>query len=219
MTALQVYAKLSSLRWPLFSTRDAAAMCGMTIKAMSKALFRLAAEGLLRRMIRGFWVVPGRLDRMSLAEALIGMPTYVSLQSALWFHGMISQVPQDLYCMTLGRSRRLGTPEGVYSFHHCEPDWFFGFAVPTENPWLKIATPEKALLDVFYLRRFGRSPEFAALPEVEMPKGFSWPRLRSWAKRKGLLVPVEEFEKREEAREPSFAQGLAREVGALFPDR
>ncbi|WP_018289523.1 type IV toxin-antitoxin system AbiEi family antitoxin domain-containing protein [Verrucomicrobium sp. 3C] len=202
MNAIRVYAKLSSLRWPLFSTRDAAAICGMTIKAASKALSRFAAEGLLTRMVRGFWVViPDRLSDLSLAEPLIGMPSYVSLLSALSFHGMITQVPQDVYSMTVGRSRKIDTPEGVYAFHHCEPDWFFGFDLPTENPWLKIATPEKALLDVFYLRRFTRRLEFSALPEVDLPKGFSWNRLRSWAKRKGLLAHVDDFERKQAASE------------------
>ncbi|WP_018291627.1 type IV toxin-antitoxin system AbiEi family antitoxin domain-containing protein [Verrucomicrobium sp. 3C] len=201
MTAIQVYAKLSSLRWPLFSTRDAAALCGMTVKAASKALSRLAAEGLLRRMTRGFWVIPDRLNEMSLAEPLIGMPSYVSLLSALSFHGMISQVPQDVYSITVGRSRKIDTQEVVYAFHHCEPDCFLGFDLPTENPWLKIATPEKALSDVFYLRRFTGRLEFSALPEVELPKGFSWERLRSWANRKGLHAYVEGFERQQAARE------------------
>jgi len=51
--------------------------------------------------------------RRALLEFLTApFPAYVSLQSALYLHGMISQVPALTYAVTLARSRRLATPLG-----------------------------------------------------------------------------------------------------------
>ena len=47
---------------------------------------------------------------------------------------------------------------------------------------IKIAVPEKALLDVFYLSST-RSRLFTKLPELEIPKKFSWKRAYEMAKK------------------------------------
>ena len=43
----------------------------------------------------------------------------------------------------------------------------------------KIATAEKALFDLLYLAP-GRSRLFAKLPELEIPRSFSWTRLQRY---------------------------------------
>jgi hypothetical protein len=47
---------------------------------------------------------------------------------------------------------------------------------------IRLATPEKALLDTLYLTP-ARSRLFAALPEVELPRGFSAREARRWVAR------------------------------------
>jgi len=49
---------------------------------------------------------------------------------------------------------------------------------------VKLASPEKALVDFLYLSPT-RSRLFAALPELELPKGFSVRSARRWA----ALIP------------------------------
>ena len=58
---------------------------------------------------------------------------------------------------------------GNISIHHLQPDFFFGFEIMNQ---IKIATPEKALIDVLYLTS-ARSRLFKTLPEVEFPTSFS----------------------------------------------
>ena len=47
---------------------------------------------------------------------------------------------------------------------------------------MRLATPEKALLDTLYLAP-ARSRLFASLPEIEMPRSFSQPVARRWMAR------------------------------------
>jgi hypothetical protein len=51
-----------------------------------------------------------------------------------------------------------------------------------QDSGIKIATPEKALVDFLYLSPT-RSRLFAALPEVELPRGFRRAEARRWVAR------------------------------------
>jgi predicted transcriptional regulator of viral defense system len=120
---------------------------------------------------RGVWAVPGRVDALALPEYLTApLPAYVSLQSALYLHGMISQMPAVTYAVTLARTRRYATPLGVVSLHHVQPTFFFGFE-DHGHAGGRLASPEKALVDFLYLAP-ARSKLFRALPELEWPKRF-----------------------------------------------
>ena len=107
-------------------------------------------------------------------------PCYLSLQSALYFHGMVSQIPQRLYVVSPGRTRLIRTPMGAVSVHHVVPAWFTGFVVDP-GTGVPMASPEKALADFLYLTS-ARSRLFAALPELDLPKGFKWPLVRRFAR-------------------------------------
>jgi hypothetical protein len=118
-------------------------------------------------------------------------PAYVSLQSALYRHGMISQIPSVTYAVSVARTRTFDTPLGTVSVHHLDPAFFFGFETVGEGRGA-MATPEKALLDALYLGP-AKTRLFCALPELEWPRGFSVRRAREMigrigsARRRGMV--------------------------------
>jgi len=145
-------------------------------------LARLAASGQVVRLRRGVWSLPGRVDPLALSEYLASpFPAYVSLQSALYLHGMISQMPAVTYAVSLARTRRFTTPLGTVSVHHVQPAFYFGFEDAGRSGG-RLATPEKALIDFLYLTP-ARSNLFRALPELEWPKRFGVSAARSIVKR------------------------------------
>jgi hypothetical protein len=103
-------------------------------------------------------------------------PAYVSLQTALYRHGMISQMPAVTYVVSPARTRLIKTPVGVFSVHHLATGFFFGYD-RDETTGAALATPEKALLDFLYLGP-ARSGWFAALPELDLPPRFSLAKAR-----------------------------------------
>jgi hypothetical protein len=105
-------------------------------------------------------------------------PAYISLQSALFYHGLIEQIPSVVYAVTPARPRRLRTPVGTISFHRMPPELFKGFELLSGSD-AKIATPEKALFDLLYLAP-GRSRVFSNLPELTIPRRFQWHRLKEF---------------------------------------
>jgi hypothetical protein len=98
-------------------------------------------------------------------------PSYVSLQTALYFHNMISQIPNIIYAVSVGRAKIYKTPMATVSIHHIHPSFYFGYEEKGLDGLLKIASPEKALLDIFYLSQT-KTRLFKTLPEVELPKNF-----------------------------------------------
>ena len=182
MTLVNALATLVEMDVPAFETGDAAARLGLANAHASTLLARLASARQVVRLRRGLWAFPNRVDPLTLPGRLTApLPSYISLQSALYHHGMISQVPAVTYAVSLARTRRYRTPLGVVSIHHVSPGFFFGFAEAGRQGAL-IASPEKALVDFLYLAP-ARSMIFRALPEVELPRGFSVSRARTMTER------------------------------------
>ncbi len=171
MKTIDALARLMDLGAPAFTTNDAAAALRLTRAHASKTLARLAAARQLVRLRRGAWVFPGRIEQMALPALLSApAPCYISLQSALYQHGIVSQMPQRIYAISTARSRLLRTPLGAVSIHRVKPSFFGGFEVNARSG-IPMATPEKALVDFLYLGST-RSRLFAALPEMDFSGGF-----------------------------------------------
>jgi predicted transcriptional regulator of viral defense system len=184
MRLTTAHSRLLSLAAPVITTADAAALLGLERGHASKLLARLSETGHVVRLCRGLWAFPGRIRPMALAEYLTApFPSYVSLYSALYYHGMISQIPAVLYASSLHRTRKFHTAFGTVSVHHLAPSFFFGFEAAAGNE-ARLATPEKAILDVLYLTP-SRTRLFRSLPELELPKSFS----RARARRMLLRIP------------------------------
>lgn len=179
MNQVEALAKLERLNQPLFETRDIAALLGVERSNATQIARRLAKAGLLLKLARGKWALRNA-NRFAVAEHLTSpFPAYISLQSALYYHGMISQIPAVTYAVSLARPRRYETPLGAFSVHHVESSFFFGYELD-ETGAAKIAVPEKALIDFFYFRP-ARTRLFTKLPEIELPKKISWKLARRMA--------------------------------------
>jgi hypothetical protein len=76
---------------------------------------------------------------------------------------------------------RVETGLGTYSGHHVQPAFFGGFeSLPDSG--IKLAVPEKALVDFLYLSPT-RGRLFTALPELELPRSFRRSVAREWVGR------------------------------------
>jgi len=178
MKMLDVHATLRDMDQSVFQTSDAAARLGVNAGHASKMLSRLSESGHVVRLAHGLWTVDRHLDPLTLPGPLTApFPSYVSLQSALYYHGLLSQIPAVTYAVSVGRTHRFETPLGTISVHHVAPGFFFGYETVGRGG-LKLATPEKALVDWLYLGP-ARSKLFRVLPELEIPRTFSVRKVRA----------------------------------------
>ncbi len=171
MTLLDALSKLSRLSFGVFQTSDAAACLRISPSTASKILSRLNSAKMLIHLARARWAFPTLADKLIIPEHLTApWPSYISLQTALHHHGLINQIPSVTYAVSLNRTRVYKTEMGVFSIHQLKPDFFFGYETIGISG-IKLATPEKALLDILYLSP-ARSLLFKTLPEVEISRRF-----------------------------------------------
>ena len=181
MSAVDLTLLLKDFPSPVVTTSEVAALMRGRVDSANKMLGRLTTKGVVKPLARGLWALGRDLDPKVLSRYLAApSPSYVSLLSALRFHGMISQIPRSTYVVTLGRPQEVETSMGDFSIHTVAPEVFGGFVATPEGAL--IASPEKALFDVFYLS--GTKPRtFSSLPEVELPDDFDFGKVRNWTRK------------------------------------
>jgi predicted transcriptional regulator of viral defense system len=179
MNQIEALQRLRTLAAPVVESRDVAALLAVSTSNATTILRRLARKGMITHLSRGRWLVNQKIDRLALPELISAPhPSYISLQSALFHHGMIEQIPSVIYAVTPARPRRLRTPLGTISFHRMPSELFKGFELLPRSD-AKVATPEKALFDLLYLAP-GRSRVFSKQPELTIPRRFQWQRLKEY---------------------------------------
>jgi len=79
-------------------------------------------------------------------------PSYVSLESALSLYGFIPEgVFQITSCSTL-KTNKFDAPLGQFKYRNLKKELFWGYRLRQSNRGVyKVAEPEKALIDYFYL--------------------------------------------------------------------
>lgn len=173
MKALKFLQELKRLPVPFITTNQASKLLGISVHSAGKYFIALQEQKLVAKIMRGKWIVlDSTYETLQIAEFITApLETYISLHSALFHHGMIEQIPSRIYAVTVDRTRVVATTLATFSFHHCHQSFFTGYDYI--QPYLKIATPEKALVDYFYFAP-SRTRQFNKLPELELPKNFSW---------------------------------------------
>ncbi|MEN8225195.1 MAG: hypothetical protein ABFS05_07510 [Bacteroidota bacterium] len=91
-------------------------------------------------------------------------PSYISMESALAFYNFI---PEGVFLTTSISTRntaRYNTPVGDFSYNHVKTPLFFGYRLlQNEGVAIKIAEPEKVILDYLYLKKVNSGDDIDAL--------------------------------------------------------
>jgi len=180
MNAVRALEALRRLDRPMIRTGEAAAVLGISVSSASHLLASLQDAGSVLRISPGRWSMAPQPSPYLVASWLTDpYPSYVSLYTALWRRGLITQVPRTIYVVSLANPKTLRTPVGTYSVHRLPPELFGGYE---ERNGERMATPEKAVFDTLYLAR-ARGKRFSHLTEVDLPAGFRDAVLSEWAAR------------------------------------
>lgn len=117
-----------------------------------KIIERLTKKGIFQRLTKKryrFSLLPA--DDFNVANFLCS-PSYVSLESALSFYGIIAQFPYKITSVTLKKTKTFIALEKDFSYSHIQNELFFGYE---EKDDFLIALPEKALFDFLYFSAKG----------------------------------------------------------------
>ena len=149
---------------PVFSTGFGAA--GENLAQLRMQLSRWVKDGRLIKLRRGLYVLTEPYRKVSPEPFYVAntlkSASYVSLQSALAYYGLIPEYVPVVTSVTTKRPQSYNTELGRYEFKHIKKTLFYGYkqleVVSGQNVF--IALPEKALLDLVYLSPDADNPKY-----------------------------------------------------------
>jgi len=134
-------------------------------KIVRLQLSRWVNSGRIYQLRRGLYAISPPYQKVKPHPFLVANhlqpASYVSMQSALTFYGLIPETVNITVSVTAGRPERLETIMGIFEFRHLKQNLLFGYQMTDfggQNAL--IATPEKALLDMIYLQSGGESMNY-----------------------------------------------------------
>lgn len=175
-----------------------------------RQLSRWKQGGKIYQLRRGLYCLAPPYQKIKphpfLAANRILPASYVSLQSALAYYGMIPEHVPVTTSVTTDRPADWETPLGIFDFRHVRVDLFAGYRLVdlTQQQRAFIASPEKALLDLIYLTPKGDTIAYLTELRLNNLVGLDWQLLEDLAAK---------FEKSKLLRAVAALRGLAGEEG------
>jgi predicted transcriptional regulator of viral defense system len=159
---VEFYAKMRSFR--VFSRGDVEKQFP-SMNLMN--LVRWQRKGYILRL-RNRWYAFNDAESLEniewLAATLIYTPSYISLHTALSWYNLIPEMIVSTTLVSTRKTNKFSTPLGNFDYHRIKPE-LFGFGYTLENMdassskrknsrKIMVATPQKAILDFFYINSF-----------------------------------------------------------------
>lgn len=148
------------------------------------------------------WLKSGKLVQLKrgvylLAEPYMGIdilashvasvlkkPSYISLEKALEFHGLIPEAVKVYTCVTTKRAARFVNSVGDFDYRHIQRSLFWGYeSINNKKQTAFMATAEKALLDLFYLRHINVTLDYLEGLRLQNGENINMKRLFEYAQR------------------------------------
>jgi predicted transcriptional regulator of viral defense system len=153
------HLKLSNIHKFYFGYQDIARALGISAASAKVSASRYVKFGVLVRIKRNMyvrrevWNAAGREQKFMIAN-LGQIPSYISLMTALDYYEITTQVQRDFFeSIAVKRTKEIHVDDNLFRYSKVTGALYFGFKKEKD---FFIATPEKALLDAFYLMSHGR---------------------------------------------------------------
>ncbi|MFH1282178.1 MAG: hypothetical protein ABII27_00760 [bacterium] len=120
-------------------------------------LARWNKNGLLVELRRGAYLLNDNDRKVHVSNPYLAnqlySPSYISLEYALNFYGLIPERVNDVTSITTRKTLSFSNNTGNFSYRHVNPSVYRGFTSVNDKQGLSflIADPEKALMDFCYL--------------------------------------------------------------------
>jgi predicted transcriptional regulator of viral defense system len=151
--------RLKNISKLYFGYQDIAKALGISDGSAKVTASRYAKKGILLRVkrnmyvLRDVWNATGREEKFVLVN-LGQVPSYISLMSALDYYEITTQMQRDFYeSVAIKRTKEIYLDGSIFKYVKVNSALYFGFKKEKD---FFIATPEKALVDAFYLMSYGR---------------------------------------------------------------
>jgi predicted transcriptional regulator of viral defense system len=181
-------------------------------ESLKVQLSRWVKAGKLIQLKRGVYVFSETYNHVNVslpyAANILKKPSYISLEKALEMHTLIPEAVKVYTSVTPMRSARFVNPLGVFNYRHIHKQLFWGYDSVAENHQVGfVASPEKALLDLFYVKRLKVTGPFLKGLRLQNMENINCDKLTQFSRRfnkpymtryAGLLIEHIECQKKQE---------------------
>jgi predicted transcriptional regulator of viral defense system len=122
----------------------------LPVPSLRRAIQRLLKKRLLLKLSKELYANPLAAPSLEEVVGVLYPPSYISLESALFMHGILEQAPHLLTCVSTNKTKTFRTDLGEVAYFHLKRELFFGYDITDRVP---LAWPEKAALDFVYIQR------------------------------------------------------------------
>jgi predicted transcriptional regulator of viral defense system len=130
----------------------------MNYENINNKIVNLRKKNILKSVKKGLYIHNSQITKNIISKELISNilldnPSYISLDYALHFHGLIPESVHEITAITTKRSKVFKTEIGVFSYKQIRKE-LFGLGITIEkreHVTFLIASKEKAICDKIYL--------------------------------------------------------------------
>lgn len=146
-------SKIKSKKLYIFSANDIRLLFGVSAVAVSALLHRYKKQGFIAQIKRGSYVFPDMLPPDVYVANRLYTPSYISLEFALSYHGVIPETVYEITSVTTKATRRFETLGKIFSYRKIKKTAYTGYEIQKQKGLsFNLADAEKAFVDANYLR-------------------------------------------------------------------
>lgn len=151
MKWIEVDSKLNASGFKVFSSREFQAITKSSEVTAKFMLIRYTKKGLLRKLKRGLYISTNRTPSPWFIANQLYKPSYLSLESALSYYGLIPESVFSVTSVTTKTTREFEAGDRLYLYRTIKRRAFSGYrSIEINGEPVLIAEREKALADYLY---------------------------------------------------------------------
>ena len=157
-------------------------------RALKVQISRWHKAGNLIQVKRGFYVLAQPYRKQEVYDYYLAFilmkPSYISLEKALEYHGLIPEAVPVYTSVTTKRPCRFARDKWVFEYRHIKNELFWGYNSMSVNKQTAfMAYPEKALLDLCYFKGREFSAKYLSGMRLQNVGNIDLGRLSTFAKK------------------------------------
>ncbi|MFH0803625.1 MAG: type IV toxin-antitoxin system AbiEi family antitoxin domain-containing protein [Candidatus Tagabacteria bacterium] len=146
-------SKIKDKKLFIFSAGDIRTLFGVSAVATAGLLHRYKKRGFIAQIKRGLYVFPDALPPDVYIANKLYSPSYISLEFALSYRGVIPETVYEITSVTSKTTRRFETLGKIFSYRKIKKAAYTGYGIEGQGGVsFYIADAEKAFVDTNYLR-------------------------------------------------------------------
>lgn len=164
-------SRLEKKKISVFSLSQIMTFFGLSEPAATSLLYSYSQKGFVVRLKRNLYSFPDALPPDTYTANKLYEPSYVSLEFALSYHGIIPETVYSITSVTPKATRRFEVGKKVFVFRRVKKSVFTGYHAERQSgESFLIADPEKAFVDAQYFRLIDGLPPISRFRGKKLDK-------------------------------------------------